>query len=294
MPEAFLANDHMLDFDGITAGTGGDWPAITVIEGLSSTPEYRTTDEDRPQEHGTFQVGSDYMQSRIVDVEIGAEIGYGVDQQTMIDNIKGVMRPRHEADEMVLRVRYRNEGVRRLKCRPRRCEIIEDEVLYHGILKAKLRFECGDPRIYEDDAAITTLVPATTAGGLSFPHAFAHGFGATTGSISTVTNVGNIPTPVWGRVTALGSGINSWAVENQTTGKRFGVTMPMNGGDFMDFNFDDKTVLLGGTASRNNAIDRPSSSWWLLYPGDSSVNFIVDPIATGTAELTLFWRSAWV
>lgn len=293
MPEASLTNDHMYDIDGVTAGTGGEWPAFISSEGLSSTPEYRVSDVDRPQEHGMFQIGADYMSMRVVDMSIGVESPYGTTQQDIIDELKGVMRPRDIDDEMVLRWRRNGVNTRRLYCRPRRCVITDDEVSYHGIVRADLRFEAGDPRIYDDGLNTVNLVPGSTTGGLAFPHGFAHGFGASVGGVSLVTNQGTVPTPISGRLTATGT-ITGWTIQNLSTGESFGMTIDMNAGDFIDFDFREKTVFLNGSASRSNKITRPGSRWWLLWPGSSTINFTVNTSSGGSATLAVSYRSAWV
>jgi len=138
MPLADLVNDHLFDIDGVTVGTGGEWPALSSVEGLDSIPEYRVLDSEKPQDHGSFQLGSDYMQTRVVEMTIGMEDDYGsTTYQAKIDALKRVMRPRHINNEMILRWRYNGENARRLYCRPRRCNMPIDEISYHGIRRAE-------------------------------------------------------------------------------------------------------------------------------------------------------------
>jgi len=295
MPLADLVNDHLFDIDGVTVGTGGEWPALSSVEGLDSIPEYRVLDSEKPQDHGSFQLGSDYMQTRVVEMTIGMEDDYGsTTYQAKIDALKRVMRPRHINNEMILRWRYNGENARRLYCRPRRCNMPIDEISYHGIRRADLMFEAGDPRIYDDSETFVTLFPGFTAGGLSFAHGFPHSFGSSVGGGGLVSNLGNFDTPIYGRVTAHSDGIQGWSLENVNSGEVFSMDIVMGDGEFLDFNFRDKTVLLQGTATRTNKVNRPESTWFTLEPGDTSLLFSVDPIANGSATMDLFFRSAWI
>lgn len=283
--------DHSWDIDGLLVGnaTGAVWKHVET-KGLD-LPSYRISDQARPQGHGLFFLGPDYMDGRLVQQTIAMEGVYGATYQDAMDLVKQKMSPR--STEMLLRWRYNQDPTRRLKVRPRRCEFSLDELTYHGLLVAHLEFMAADPLIYDDVETITTLNPSSTTGGLGFPHGFPHGFGSTTSTQQTVTNLGTAPTSIYGRVTASGGGISRWQLENLTTGFLWSMTITLNAGDFIDFDFNDRTVLLGGTASRSINVDRPGSTWWSLAPGDNVVSFKVDSVGGGTATVDLKDRSAW-
>lgn len=293
MPEATLDQDHMYDIDGVTVGTSAsDWPALIEVSGLD-VPEFRIDDHDRPQEHGMTLGTREFMTGRIIEMSIGAEHDYGTAAyRDAVNTLKQVMRPRTVEDEMVLRYRYNGESTRRLKVRPRRCEFVWDEVSYHGILRVNLQFLAGDPLIYDDEESTVELTYVPPTGGLGFPHGFPHGFGEISSSnFSTLTVDGTIPTAPYGKVTAQGSGIGSWYVENLTTGETFSMVLDMVGGSFLDFNFNEGTVLLDGTASRSRYVERPESTWWKLVPGDNVVRFGFEGDA---AFVALNYRAAWI
>jgi len=166
--------------------------------------------------------------------------------------------------------------------------------MYHGLLVVDLEWFAADPLIYDDIEIVTTLNPSSTSGGLGFPHAFPHGFGVTTSTQQTLTNLGSFDTPLYGRITASAEGITRWQLENLTTGAYWSMTIPLVGGDFIDFDFGERTVMLNGTASRSINVDRPESSWWALAPGANVISFKVDAVGAGTAAVDAKFRSAWI
>lgn len=286
-----LDRDHSWDIDGILVGnaTGAVWKHVSS-SGFD-LPPYRINDEDKPQADGALFLGSDLMEKRVIEMSIGADSQYGTASQALIDALKAVMAPRNS--EFPLRWRYNQASARRLYVRPRRCTFDVDELTTHGLILAHLQFDAGDPVIYDDVEQLITLTPIGTVGGLSFPHTFPQGFGATTGNSQILLNSGQWPAKISGRVTATGGGISRFSLENQTTGETFAMNLNMSAGDFVDFDFGQKVVLLGGTASRSNAVDRPNfDDWWRALPGNNSIAMHVNGVGGGSALADIRWRSA--
>lgn len=284
-----LNYDHEWDIDGLVIGREGTWKHIST-SGMG-VPESRVSDENRPQDHGLFFLGPDYLTGRVVEMTIGAEKDYGTGLQTLLDELKSKMRP--HSDKILLRWRYGGVGVRRLSVRPRKCEFDLDESMYHGLVVAHLQFMADDPLIYDDVENLIHILPGATSGGLGFPHGFPHGFGSTSGSQLLAVNAGTAPSAPYGTVTATGTGINKFSIQNINTGELFSMTTAMNGGDIMEFDFQAKTVFLNGTASRSIDVERPFSKWWKVQPGGDTVGFVVEPNGTGSAVLDMAVRSAW-
>jgi hypothetical protein len=292
MPEATLSVDHQWDIDGYLIGDGQ--PFIFVSADGFDMPEFRTSITPRPQEHGDFHLGPDFLSGRYINMTIGMADTYGsATYQPRIDALKRAMRPRD--DDIALRWRYNNAEIRRLYCRPFRPPVFSlDESAYMGVLYAHMQFHCADPRIYTDAEYLSTLTPGTTIGGLGFPHGFPFGFGSTIPGEGTVSNFGTTGTYPYGRITAIGGGITGWRLDNISTGRNWSMTTPLAAGEFIDFDFKNKSVMLNGTANRNMQVDRPGSEWWAVEPGDNLVSFRVTALSGGSASLDLRTRSAWL
>lgn len=287
-----LNYDHQWDIDGLIVGREGVWKHQSS-SGFDM-PEYRISDEDKPQDHGMFFLGDDYLTGRYIEMTIVAEQDYGIPLQDLLDELKATMAPRSRSDpDMLLRWRYAGKSTRRLWVRPLPPVFVLDEDMYHGALIAHLRFRAADPFIYDDEELLYTITPNVTSGGLSFPHTFPHGFGSTSGSQEAVDNIGNAPTAPYGTITGIGDGINRLNIQNLLTGEFWSMTTELNGGDELTFDFKTKTVLLNGTASRSIDVDRPFSTWWKVPPGGADVGFTVEPDGSGSASLDFRVRSAW-
>jgi hypothetical protein len=56
--------------------------------------------------------------------------------------------------------------------------------------------------------------------------------------------------------------------------------------------FDAKTVVLNGTASRYSTLTT-DSTWWEIAPGTVNVRYAADTFDPASL-LTLVWSSAWI
>lgn len=153
---------------------------------------------------------------------------------------------------------------------------------------ALCEFLAVDPRLYDLDVQTGTVSPSATSGGFAFPFTFPFAFGSATPGTVTANNAGNIETypAITIQATTDLSGIT---LTNATTGEVWSITTTIPAGEFLVVDMGARTVLLDGTASRSSLVNRPTSKWWAVQPGDNTLQFT----ASGTGTATFAWRSAW-
>lgn len=281
--------DHTWDLDGLALGD--NTPYVFMNASGFDSPSQRTEDLMRPLAHGQFSIGQDYLTGRVIQMQFGINDDYGSSTlQDRIDALKAKMIPTD--DELVLSYEYNGAAARRVYVRPRRIGYDLDDLMRFGIPTVTLEFLAPDPRIYDDEIDVETVSPGETTGGMDFTHGFPFGFGSATPGGLDAVNEGNFPTPFTATVTASGGGISSFSLTNSTTGEVFSMTIDLADSEVMHLDFDARTALLGGTASRIGYVDRPESTWFDLEPGSNPIDF--SSTGAGTATLEVSWRSAWL
>ena len=289
MAEATLL-DHQFEIDGagslggVLIGAGQPWIFVDA-QGFDS-PEMKVSDTERPLDHGSLVLGTDYAAGRTVSMTVALSETYGSGTyQSRMDQLKGVMAPRET--DISLRYSYNAAGARRLFCRPRRCEFILDRDSRWGAFYAHLQFFAGDPRLYSDDQSSQFLVLPSVSGGLGWPLGWPVGWGTAVGGTVNVTNLGNFPTRP---IVVFTGPLSSPGVENLTTGKAFETTFNLLAGSTLVVDFDQRTVEENGFASRYSSVTA-DSQWWDLVPGLNQVRINA---SAGGGSAILYSRSAWI
>lgn len=293
MPSLTGDRQMLIDADdaaGLLIGEGTTYRWL-MSNGLLDAPEPRQNEIPRPQAHGVFMLGQDWLAERIVELSVGIADDYGeASYQTALDDLKAAMVPRDE--NIAISFRYNGAAARRFYGRPRGVVLPADEAFGMGLATAHLRFIANDPRMYDDTLTQQSSSPAETTGGLGFPFGFPFGFGSATAGGLTANNAGNLLTYPIARVTAGVGGLTAFTVRNETTGELISIVLTMNEADYVEIDFDQKTILLNGSASRIDTRQLPESTWWGLLPGDNEITFTTSGGAAGT--LLLSFRSAWL
>jgi hypothetical protein len=188
----------------------------------------------------------------------------------------------------------RFSGDRRINVRPRRRQLPVDITYALSNGRAILQFAATDPRIYADTLSSATISLPTAGGGRTYNQTYNKTFGATsTGGSATCTNAGNFPTRPVITITGPSSGtVDNPRLENVTTGEVLQINYSLAAGSTLVIDFDERTILEGGTASRYYALDS-SSRWWELQPGDNEIRFNANAFVSGSTA-TIEWRSAWM
>lgn len=261
-----------------------------TVEGLDM-PALRTNDAPRPQDHGTYP-GTDRYGGRTTRWTLDMEGLSDVDIQARVGVLQAGLQVR-TFDLLPLAYQLRGQNRRLLFVKPRRLSWTGDESLF-ALRAPTLIFEVysPDPRIYDQQMIWISGGLPFVSGGTTFPATFPLTFTSTpvSSGIFVANNAGTFPTrPV---ATIQGPVVDP-RIENITAGKQIrfsGLTMTIT--DTLIIDFDARTVVLNGTASRYSLL-ASDSAWWELLPGDNYIRFG----STGydaSASLLLAYRSAWI
>lgn len=279
--------DYQLTIGGVTLGDDTPYQIPDGPAGLG-LPELRTSDTPRPQDHGLFW-GNDYFGKRVITLEVTILADTAEDATALMDALAAVWQPPAPADTdavVPLTVDLPGQVARTLDGRPRRAAYDLDD-LESGVITATLQYDVADPRLYSTETVVSTAA-ATSGGGRTYDRVYPLVYAAGgTGGTLLVVNEGNFPSRPLLRI--LGPSTTP-RIENVTAGRFLAADLTVAAGEFLDFDLDAHTVMLGGTASRYGSLV-PGSTWWELAPGNNSIKFIAAD-SQGTLQLT--YRSAWL
>jgi hypothetical protein len=170
-------------------------------------------------------------------------------------------------------------------CTVRRSDEVILRRLNYLIARYAFQVVAIDPRKLGATVTATTALPSTS-GGLTVPYTIPYSINAAqvTGQIS-VTNVGNVAGPVFGRVDGpcVGPVI--------THGSQV-LSLPLltlGAGEWLDIDFEKREVLANGQASRNTFIG--TRGWADFIPGRNTYSFTAASYTAG-ARLTITATSA--
>lgn len=280
--------DLELQIGELVLGSVGGNFIVHRVEGLG-TPDWRTSDVERPQDHGSFY-GSDYLDVRMVGVfltirgDTPAETAANLDvfkREWFVDS-----RTNSQATKE-LRFKLPGHEERVLIGRPRQVEVDTSRLLGHRVSVAA-QFVAADPRQYSAEEHTVHFSLATDVAGRGFPKSFPYGWGGSGSSgVEQINNAGNFTTPLVVRF--HGPVLNPF-IENQTTGERLTLNIAINEGDYIEVDFSARTVMLNSFASRYYA---KSGTFWELQPGVNHVRFGASA-ASEAASASLTWRDAWI
>lgn len=262
---------------------------VTNLEGFG-LPDVRSEDVDRPRDHGVF-TSYDYLSGRTLTVSLTVR---GDTPENVVANVDALMahwQPIYSAPDATKTLAFQLPGrpTRRVIGRPRRASV-DSTLVKSGRADVVLEFRATDPRIYSDSEFSSSMALPQSGGGATFPLTFDLTFGATSeGGFLFVVNDGNFPTrPV---VTITGP-VDFPKLLNASTGQHLTLNLSLPAGHTLVIDFDARTVLLDGTASRYSALT-PDSEWWEIGPGATLVQFF-GATFQANARAALRWRSAWL
>lgn len=252
-------------------------------------PGIRTTEHMRPFDHGAF-LSSEYLTPRTWSAEIAVRGDTASEAMANSDTLNqawyfdATAVASFDTATYVV-VKMPGQVARRLYGRPRR-NAADLSSIVNARGEAKLEFYAADPRWYSDTLNQATFNTAVAVSGKGFNKSFDYGWGGsgTNGSLSAV-NAGNFPT--FPQITLTGP-LTNIVLTNETTGKALTITYTLLAGETLVIDFNAKTILLNGTASRYYA---KSGVWWMLQPGANSVRMTVN---AGSGQGVMSWRDAWL
>lgn len=277
-----------LEIGGLVLGAGTDYEIDENGPGGLGLPDLRTSDTPRPQDHGLF-FGEDFFAGRKLAFDLWVLGNTPAGTTALMDALVAVWQPpAGQAGISALTIRLPGQDDRILFGRPRRLAY-DTATLRGGAVRASLQYEAADPRIYSAAEITTTVDLPEVSGGLVWPTGWPLVWGAGSSGAATITNDGNFPSrPL---VTFHGQLIGPSLV-NVTAGRTFAMqdAYILDSGDTLVVDFDARSVLLNGTASRYGDVDS-ASQWWDLAPGPNDLQLAAHA-GDGWADVT--YRSAWL
>lgn len=277
-----------LEIGGLVLGSGTSYQIHADGPDGFGLPDLRTSDLPRPQDHGMF-FGADFFASRTLAFDVWLLADTAADATVLMDSLLAVWQPPAGVDGLApLTIRLPGLVDRVLYGRPRRLAYNTSR-LRAGVVAASLQYEAADPRLYSATGAIATVDLPTVAGGLTWPTGWPLVWGTGSAGGTSVQNDGNFGSrPI---VTFHGDLIGL-SLENITAGKTFRMQdgYELAADETLVVDFDARTVLLDGTASRYGDVDS-SSQWWELAPGENQLRLGAHS-GSGWAEVN--YRSAWL
>lgn len=278
-----MTTDWTLTYAGVTFGSGGI--DVISVEGLEDLPEVRVADTARAGVHGEHP-GRDLVAGRTIRMRVEVIAATEAAFRTAVDDVRKATTVRAVEEALVFKVA--GQAARRVTCRPRRRRIPTDVQFALGSTVADVEFHATDPRIYTDVESSGTVAFPAGGTGRTYPRTYPRVYGAAgVSSVVAATNSGDTAVP-W-RATINGPWTNP-TITHVGQGLTLTINVTLTAGQQLVVDSDDRTVLLGGTASRYGSLAQPAT-WFELRPGANEVRF---GGASGTGTALLAWRSGWL
>jgi len=273
-------------YNDLTLNDGNKYH-LTSIEGFDD-PEAREQREDRATQDGQIDYGQ-YLGARLMTFNgtILAENATQRDlwRQDLLDAFikDGVYR--------WLRWQVSGEVAKQIYCKVFTRTILdnfEDHPFYRNFI---INFIAVDPRIYSQTEYTDKVYIPNVAGGFESPLTSPLTSGiAQAGGRLNINNIGNFTSlPV---VRMYGPLTNPYIRNNDDGAKQIKINMIVSGGDYLEIDFEEKTIMLNGSASRYNYLDS-GYGWWGIKKGNNEIIFR-DSGGDTDAYAEVIYRHAWI
>ncbi|MFI2609657.1 phage distal tail protein [Kitasatospora sp. NPDC018619] len=263
---------------------------LEEVAGLLDAPDVRSSDAELLQRDG-LTPGTDYMGARTVTLTMLALDDHELPALLAAFAPGGEEKPFEFAFPGVA------GGKARIMARVRKRAVTIDRDFHAGRRRVTVELLATDPRLYSaDEARATVAVAAPREGRPIFPLTFPFdlGNGPTTRAAPDIDNTGSVDTWPVVRLTPHDGEVRdpSLTLVHGGVRKRFATRgLRIGRGDALVVDMGRRRITLNG-ASRFGQVE-PTSTWFALPPGDSTVQLDVLEGPTGvTADV--FWRSAWM
>lgn len=313
-----ITGPYQIELQGVNMDGVNPCPSsgLVISKWLSGmgVPKLRNNDKLRPQASGVF-TSPRYLPQRPMTWGVVARASDAAGVQTALVNLARAFAPIPDlaASLTVPLVFTLSDGTVQylVNGTPERSDVLYDTLIgtyqrptgsdAHGgpfTDPVICEFTASDPLIYENTLHSLTAGLGTSSGGLGMPFGMPFGFGVSTPGQVLATNSGNVPSYPVLVFTAGGSGLSGITVTKQITGEQWSITLAMVAGDTLIVDMSTHTVLLNGSASRANVVNRPPSIWFSLDPASATTPNGINTIswqATGAGStMQVQWRSAFL
>lgn len=289
-PATVPATDMYLSVDGWTVpaidADGTEWIG-TELSGWTGPPAPRLSTVERPRRHGVFD-GASFYGARTITIDGTALARTRVLAIKAMDTLASVAAW-DSTNLYPLNVTEPGQPTR--QCMVRLGGETKVQAVHGGLgFDFSLQLLAPDPRRYDaaEQQAVLSL-PVANPAGLTAPVTApltVLNVGTSTNRF-TALNAGTTPSPP--TVTLYGPLIDP-RIANATTGLAVALSISLLAGDFLVLDFNARTVMLGGTASRAYAL-AASSAWWEMVPGPNDIVFTG---GGGSGTAVIKYRSAWL
>lgn len=264
-----------------------DWTYIvTRVSGLDD-PGFRESRENRAAMHGQIDYAH-FLAERMVTLE-GKIIG---------KSVSDLVTKRQDLDDAFIKdgqyhwLGYQLSGqdAKQVYCKVFTKEITE---IYKEkyIRPFRINLIAVDPRIYSQTEYTKTVYIPSAEGGRTYDKTYSKSYGVVqTGGKIVCLNSGNFPClPL---IKMYGPLTNPRIRNNDDSAKEIQVNIEVAVGDYLEIDFEEKTIMLNGTASRYNYLDT-DSEWWKLNSGNNEIEFR-DGGGDTDAYAQIIYRYGWI
>lgn len=149
-----------------------------------------------------------------------------------------------------------------------------------------------DPRILSQNQENKIVYIPSTEGGFVFPITFPLAFGTVqTGGKITCTNDGNYSVLP---IVKMFAPLTNPKIRNNDDGqKEILINLTITGSDWLEIDFEEKTIMLNGTTSRYNYLGSSPDDWWKILPGNNEIEFR-DSGGNTDGKAEIIFRSGWI
>lgn len=287
-PTVGSLDDMSVAIDGWTGGAvdsqGTQW-RLNKFDGWWGSAPLRLSLQDRPLDHGAFD-GPSFYSPRVMTLE---GLAISPDRTTQLlarDIVASVCAAPASLTAMVVT----EPGRPTRRCMVRQSGDVKVADLTDTMCRWSMVLVAPDPRRYDDTETVIVLSPPTGAlGGITVPLTVPFTI-STTGmstSSATATNAGTLATRP---IVEFAGPLVDPQIANVGAGRSLSMTITLAAGDILTADFDRRTLLLNGSASRSNTLTA-SAAWWELDPGGNDLTFAA---GGGDGTATVRYRSAWL
>lgn len=259
-------------YNGLTFG-GATVYGVNETTGIRQNPDVRQDINDRVGRHGSYSYTQLY-DKRMVTIAGDMTASTAALMESQIDAMKLAFAAQLDPLPLVFkRPGMAGSGQQRLLAKPLKVDVPLDTA--YSILYGTwaVQFLCDDPIIYDDSVNTTTIT--NTAG---------------TGSLN---NVGITPI-LFENVRITGPGTDFTVRINGSTTNQIVINDTLTAGNYLDVDFQDRTIFNNASSSRYFKLNQASSKWWELPVGTTTVQFVTGSGATVATKIDITWRPGWL
>lgn len=284
---------YQCEREGLVLGDGTNYDIIGITG--TGMPDVRDIDVNRLDDDGAWKTRQENVGKRILTLNLWVLARPGLPADELISDLKRAFQK--DNDPKPFRFHWplgfdlgsTGNDVRRVDAYVRgRIESLEHQN-NTGAFPVIVEMACIDPRVYEDELRSFTVATAVDNVGREYPRVYPLTYQEGFSGIVVANNVGNFNTRPTARIDGP---CTSPRIENVTTGQLLRLRTELLEDQFLEIDFDARSILLNGTANRYG--DKViSSTFFDVIPGENSIRFAAEAFQEG-AQLTFRWRSAWL